>query len=120
MPKSVKEVVLSLSVRDLDRFFAHIDMEPALEPGADRAHWHFRAYFFTQRRRHGRNSDGSKQVNVPMYSLRGQYLSARRIAFILHHEQDPLKESRLHSLCGCLSCVNPLHHRLVIKTRRLY
>jgi hypothetical protein len=98
---TIRDAVLSLSVEELDGFFSHIDADPELELNGLDAHWYFRSFLYARKK--------TKDVETPMYYLRGRYLSAQRISYILYYMVDPVKKSRIETLCSVTCCVNPLH-----------
>ena len=46
---------------------------------------------------------------TPMYTIDGCGHSAQRISHILFNHTDPVRMSRITTLCGNHSCINPYH-----------
>jgi hypothetical protein len=118
----VLERVLAMTRAQLDHFLSFVDLgdmrQPMRQPDA---HW-----LFTRdplaRRETGDDTPGDwdPHDNLELLyrgtgSLAGYSLSARRVAFMLHYQQDPVqRKPRRHIvvLCGQPRCVNPLHQGL--------
>jgi hypothetical protein len=98
---TVRDMVLGLTVEELDGFFSHIDADPDLPFNGLDSHWFFRSHLFARK--------STKDEERPMHHIRGRYLSAARISYILYHQFDPVRRSSLITMCGQGSCVNPLH-----------
>ncbi len=101
---AVQELLLTLSVSELDALFANVVMTPEADAKDGDAHWHY--YNFEA------DSRANREKTL-MYSLKSRYLNVRRVMYVLYHHTDPVFEHRLQALCGDETCVNPLHMQLI-------
>jgi len=112
---AVRRRVEAMSAEEAARFVRHIDADPALKLSAPDAHMLFRTRHCARKRRANEQlagEEGGAHEAMPMFSLGGRFLSAHRVMWILTRGEDPVKKSRIESLCGVLSCVNPEHMRI--------
>ena len=94
--------ITTMTIEELDEFFSHVDFIQDLAMEDPSAHMYYISSYEVKKKK-------SEAEYTPMHRLRGVWISAQRIAYILFKKIDPIYKARIETTCTVHNCINPEH-----------